>query len=83
MDITTIQLTKKFKDWLQSLGRKGENYEQVIKRVMRELGTAKHIPGNWIGILRETNRVADQIQTKFNGGKNGTNETPKRTRVSR
>ena len=34
-DITTIPISKKFHDWLKSKGRKGESYEDVIKRLLK------------------------------------------------
>ena len=34
-DITTIPVSKKFHDWLKSKGKKGESYEDVIKRLLK------------------------------------------------
>jgi hypothetical protein len=34
-EITSIQLTKKFKDWLESQGSKGESFEDIIKRLIK------------------------------------------------
>lgn len=34
MKETTIKLSQKFKNWLQSKGNKGETFEDVIKRLM-------------------------------------------------
>ena len=33
--ITTIPISKQFHDWLKSQGRKGESYEDVIKRLLK------------------------------------------------
>ena len=43
-DTTTIPISKEFHDWLKSKGRKGESYEDVIKKLlkseyMQELGS--------------------------------------------
>ncbi len=38
-DKTTIQITKELKDKLDSLGKKGETYEEIITRLL--LKTAK------------------------------------------
>ena len=32
---TTISLSKEFHDWLKSKGKKGESYEDVIKRMFK------------------------------------------------
>jgi len=34
-DRTSIQISKKFKDWLESKGKKGESYEDIIKRLLK------------------------------------------------
>ena len=34
MAITTIPVSKEFHDWLKSKGKKGESYEDVIKRLL-------------------------------------------------
>lgn len=34
MATTTIPISKEFHDWLKSKGRKGESYEDVIKRLL-------------------------------------------------
>jgi predicted CopG family antitoxin len=44
MAVTTIPISKEFHDWLKSKGRKGESYEDVIKRLLnpefqQELGS--------------------------------------------
>ena len=31
---TTIRLDKKFKDWLKKQGKKGETYQNIIKRLI-------------------------------------------------
>ncbi len=31
---TTISVSKKFHDWLKSKGKKGESYEDIIKRLL-------------------------------------------------
>lgn len=35
MTITTIPISKKFHDWLKGKGKKGESYEDVIKRLLK------------------------------------------------
>ena len=35
MAVTTIPISKEFHDWLKSEGRKGESYEDVIKRLLK------------------------------------------------
>ena len=35
MTITTIPISKKFHDWLKGKGKKGESYEDVIKRLLQ------------------------------------------------
>ena len=35
MTVTTIPISKEFHDWLKSKGRKGESYEEVIKRLLK------------------------------------------------
>ena len=32
---TTLSVSKEFHDWLKSKGRKGENYEDIIKKMLR------------------------------------------------
>ena len=32
---TTISVSKKFHDWLKSKGKKGESYEDLIKRLLK------------------------------------------------
>ena len=34
-DTTTIPVSKKFHDWLKSKGKKGESYEDIIKRLLK------------------------------------------------
>jgi len=34
-DLTSIQLTKEFVDYLKSLGKKGQSYEDIIKENMK------------------------------------------------
>ena len=34
-ETTTIPISKKFHDWLKSKGKKGESYEDVIKRLLK------------------------------------------------
>ena len=36
MTITTIPISKEFHDWLKSKGKKGESYEDVIKRLLND-----------------------------------------------
>ncbi len=33
-DTTTIPISKEFHDWLKGKGKKGESYEDVIKRLL-------------------------------------------------
>jgi len=35
MTVTTIPISKKFHDWLKGKGKKGESYEDVIKRLLK------------------------------------------------
>ena len=35
MTITTIPISKEFHDWLKGKGKKGESYEDVIKRLIK------------------------------------------------
>ena len=35
MAVTTIPISKNFHDWLKSKGKKGESYEDVIKRLLK------------------------------------------------
>ena len=35
MTITTIPISKEFHDWLKGKGKKGESYEDVIKRLLK------------------------------------------------
>ena len=35
MTRTSIQVSKEFKDWLESKGKKGETYETIIKRLIK------------------------------------------------
>ena len=35
MAVTTIPVSKKFHDWLKGKGKKGESYEDVIKRLIK------------------------------------------------
>ena len=32
---TTISVSKKFRDWLKSKGKKGESYEDTIRRMLK------------------------------------------------
>lgn len=36
-ELTTISLTRKFRDELLSKGKKGETYEKIIKRLINEV----------------------------------------------
>jgi len=45
-DTTTIPISKKFHEWLKSKGKKGESYEDVIKKLLKpeaaqEIGESK------------------------------------------
>ena len=33
---TTISVSKEFHDWLKSKGRKGESYEDIIKKMLKQ-----------------------------------------------
>lgn len=33
---TTIKLDKKFKEWLKNQGKKGETYQEIIKRLIKD-----------------------------------------------
>ncbi len=33
---TTIKLDRKFKEWLKSKGKKGETYQEIIKRLIKK-----------------------------------------------
>lgn len=33
-DTTTIQISTSLRDWLKELGKKGETYEDIIKRLI-------------------------------------------------
>ena len=35
MTTTTIPISKKFHDWLKGHGKKGESYEDVIKKLLK------------------------------------------------
>ena len=35
MTVTTIPISKEFHDWLKDKGKKGESYEEVIKRLLK------------------------------------------------
>ena len=35
MAVTTIPVSKEFHDWLKGKGKKGESYEDVIKRLLK------------------------------------------------
>ena len=35
MTVTTIPISKEFHDWLKNKGKKGESYEDVIKRLLK------------------------------------------------
>ncbi len=35
MTITTIPVSREFHDWLKSQGKKGESYEEIIKRLLK------------------------------------------------
>ena len=45
-DITTIPVSKKFHDWLKSQGKKGESYEDILKRLLKLDLMEKEEPGN-------------------------------------
>ncbi len=40
---TTIKLDRKFKEWLAKKGKKGETYQNIIKRLIKN-ATHKHNP---------------------------------------
>jgi len=35
MERTSIQVSREFRDWLESKGKKGESYEDIIKRLLK------------------------------------------------
>jgi len=35
---TTIKLDKNFKEWLKNHGKKGETYQDIIKRLIKKRG---------------------------------------------
>ncbi len=35
MTVTTISVSEKFHEWLKSKGKKGESYEDLIKRLLK------------------------------------------------
>lgn len=48
MTVTTIPISKEFHDWLKGKGKKGESYEDVIKRLLKpelieELGDSSEL----------------------------------------
>ncbi|HJX49839.1 MAG TPA: hypothetical protein VJ438_00060 [Candidatus Nanoarchaeia archaeon] len=34
MERTSIQISREFRDWLESKGKKGESFEDIIKRLL-------------------------------------------------
>ena len=34
-EVTTIPISRKFHDWLKSKGKKGESYEDIIKKMLK------------------------------------------------
>ena len=36
MESTTISVSEKFHEWLKSKGKKGESYEDVIKKMLKQ-----------------------------------------------
>ena len=49
MTETTISVSKEFHDWLKGKGKKGESYEDVIKKMLKpeylqELGSSEKKP---------------------------------------
>ena len=56
MTVTTIPISKEFHDWLKSKGKKGESYEDVIKRLLRpeflgELAKPKEVSEKKFGLF--------------------------------
>ena len=41
-DVTTIQLSKETRNQLKDLGKKGETYDEIIKRLMKQV-SAKEV----------------------------------------
>ena len=35
MENTSIMVSKRFHDWLMSKGKKGESYEEILKRMLK------------------------------------------------
>ncbi len=42
MDITTIQLSKKTKEKISSFGKKGESYDEILRRIY-DLAVKEHL----------------------------------------
>ena len=40
-EITTIQISKETRDKLKELGKKGETYDEIIKRLLKLAGSNK------------------------------------------
>ena len=34
-EVTSIQISKQFKGWLESKGKKGESFEDIIKKLVK------------------------------------------------
>jgi len=53
-DLTTIQISKETREMLKSLGKKGETYDDIIRRLIE---LAKRVKGDDMGL--GNNREAD------------------------
>ena len=59
MAITTIPISKEFHDWLKGKGKKGESYEDLIKRLLRP----EHIQELQQG-PQSSDKASDETQTE-------------------
>lgn len=59
MAITTIPISKEFHDWLKSKGKKGESYEDVIKRLLKP----EHVQELQQG-PQSSDKASDETQTE-------------------
>lgn len=54
-DSTTIPVSKQFHDWLKSKGKKGESYEDIIKKLLnpeaaQEMGQSQETSDDDLGL---------------------------------
>ncbi len=57
MPITTIQLDRRVKERLRRLGRKGETYNEIVKRVLRKAEYVEFIEEQYAILDSEENWV--------------------------